>query len=101
MQFLFRGHGKTFKLAKRIDHLPKTFISLKDHKVNFYSKPPCRLINPTKNELGKISKKKNNNNTAKQISQKMLKKTEFNQWKNTSNFINWFSNIENKKGLSI
>ena len=51
--------------------------------------------------LEKLAKKKKNNNTAKQISQKMLKKTEFNQWKNTSNFINWFSNIENKKGLSI
>ena len=44
--------------------------------------------------VGKLAKK---NNTAKQISQKMLKKTEFNQWKNTSNFINWFSNTENKK----
>ena len=68
-----------FKLAERIDHLPKpeTFITLKDHK------PSCRLINPTKNEQGKISKK-----IIEQINQEILKKTDVNQWRNTSNVIN-------------
>ena len=32
------------------------FISLKDHKENFQNNPTVRLINPAKNELGKISK---------------------------------------------
>ena len=32
------------------------FITLKDHKPNFANKPTCRLINPTKSEIGKISK---------------------------------------------
>ena len=66
--------ARSYKLAGRIDHLPRseTFITLKDHKDNFYNKPSCRLINATKNELGKIST----------------------QWKNTSNVINWFNNIE-------
>ena len=50
---------KPYKLAERIDHLPKpeTLITLKDHKDNFLNKPSCRLINPTKNQLGRISKK--------------------------------------------
>ena len=54
------------------------------------------MINPTKNELGKISKK-----IIKKINQEILKKTDVNQWKNTSNVINWFNNIENKKDFSF
>ena len=34
----------------------EAFITLKDHKPNFANKPTCRLINPTKSEIGKISK---------------------------------------------
>ena len=62
----------------------------------FFNKPSCRLINPTKNELGKISKK-----IIEQINQEILKKTDVSQSKNTSNVINWFNNIENKKDCSF
>ena len=31
------------------------FVTLNDHKQNFRSTTPCRLINPCKSELGKIS----------------------------------------------
>ena len=46
------------KLSDRIEKLAEApaYITLKDHKQNFPAKPPCRLINPTKNEIGKISK---------------------------------------------
>ena len=54
------------------------------------------MFNPTKNELGKISKK-----IIEQINQEILKKIDVNQWKNTSNLINWFNNIENKKDCSF
>ena len=54
------------------------------------------MINPTKNELGKISKK-----IIVQINQEILKKTDVNQWKTRSNLINWFNNIENKKNCSF
>lgn len=33
-----------------------TFITLNDHKPNFTTNPKCRLINPLKSELGKVSK---------------------------------------------
>ena len=33
------------------------FITLKDHKENFENRPTVRLINPAKNEIGRISKK--------------------------------------------
>ena len=32
------------------------FITLKDHKENFLSNPAVQLINPAKNELGRINK---------------------------------------------
>ena len=32
------------------------FITLKDHKPSSATKPTCRLINPTKSEIGRISK---------------------------------------------
>ena len=31
-------------------------VQLKDHQQNFSSNPRCRLINPAKNEIGKIIK---------------------------------------------
>ena len=32
------------------------FFTLKDHKENFHNNPTIRLINPAKNEIGRISK---------------------------------------------
>ena len=32
------------------------FITLKDQKANFLNNPKTRLLNPVKNELGRISK---------------------------------------------
>ena len=70
------------KLADRIDHLAKTggFITLKDHKENFVNKPTCRLINPAKTELGKISK-----TIIEDINKQLIEKLKVNQWKSTKN----------------
>ena len=45
-------------IADRIDAMAKreSFITLKDHKDNFENNLPCRLINPAKSEMGRISK---------------------------------------------
>ena len=68
------------------------FITLKDHKPNFQNNPKVRLLNPAKNEIGRISKAildKTNN---------VLKtKLGINQWKNTAEVIEWFKAIPNKK----
>ena len=68
--------AKSLKLADRIDHLATTeaFITLKDHKENFVNKPTCRLINPTKTELAKISKK-----IIEDISKQLIEKLKGNQ----------------------
>ena len=35
----------------------QAFITLKDHKPNFQNVQSCRLLNPTKSEIGRVSKK--------------------------------------------
>ena len=62
------------------------FITLKDHKPNFANKPTCRLINPTKSEIGKVSKK---------IFDRI------NSTKNNAAVINWFTSIKNKQHSSF
>ena len=50
--------AKKLDLADRINITSEieSFITLKDHEENFKNKPTCRLINPCKLEIGKISK---------------------------------------------
>ena len=67
------------------------FISLKDHKPNFLSSLPCRLINRSKRDFGKISK-----SILDRINKNLRNKLQFNQWKNSGNVIDWFKKIENK-----
>ena len=45
------------KLSDRIKKLAEApaYVTLKDHKENFRSKSSGRLINPSENEIGKIS----------------------------------------------
>ena len=67
------------------------FISLKDHKPNFQSSLPCCLINPSKIDIGKISK-----TIFDRLNHNLRVKLQFNQWKNSGNVIDWFKTIENK-----
>ena len=72
------------------------FITLKDHKPSFANKPTSRLINPTKSEIGKISKV-----TLDRINSKITRVSKFNQWKNSTSVIEWFKAIENKQHHSF
>ena len=80
-------------LDNRIESLAKSeaFITLKDHKENFHSKPTCRLINPAKSEIGKISK-----SILDTINTDLRKILHYNQWKNTRSVIEWFNNVKDK-----
>ena len=79
--------------SKIIDCLGKVdaFISLKDHKDNFLSNPKCRLINPAKREIGKISKLFIEN-----INTKVRSLSAVHEWKDIDAVINCFKNIQNK-----
>ena len=115
-QLLFENVTKTYKKsteqklktinkdAKRIaekleidDRIEKmketqTYITVKDHKEDFPHKISCRLINPSKSDIGKISKI-----ILDRINQKLVTSTSANQWKNTQSVIDWYVNIPNKK----
>ena len=88
-----RDVAKKFKLEDRNSVMPEknSFITLKDHKNNFENEPKCRLINPTKSNLGKISKV-----ILKKIDTKIREETNLNQWISTYEAIEWFDNIQNK-----
>ena len=63
-------------------------ITLDDHKPNFDNNQKCRLINPIKSEVGKISKV-----LLDKISNEMWCKTNLNQWRSTKSVIDWFQNL--------
>ena len=68
------------------------FITLKDHKPNFENKLPTRLINPAKNEIGRISKA-----IVQKANANLRTTLQLQQWNNTNDVLNWFKNIRNKK----
>ena len=80
-------------IADRAEAFAKrdAYITLKDHKENFASKPKCRLINPAKSEIGIVSKK-----LLETINQQVRRTTNVNQWRNTGTVIEWFTNIKHK-----
>jgi hypothetical protein len=68
------------------------FVTLKDHKDNFENNPKTRLINPAKNEIGRISKA-----ILDKINKMLKQKLGVNQWKNTASVLEWFKGIQNKQ----
>ena len=86
------------KLDDRMEVLAKSdaFLTLKDHKENFATAWPCRLINPAKPEMGKISK-----NILDGIVNTLREKTRINLWRNTAAVIDWFRIIEGKEDLTF
>ena len=72
----------------------KAFVTLKDTKPNFQNNPKCRLISPTKPEIGRISKQ-----ILTRIVNGVKSKTKLQLWKNTDSVITWFQNLQNKQDL--
>ena len=85
--------SSNLNIGNRVHVMAETeaFITLKDHKDNFESNPKCRLINPAKSELGKVSKV-----ILDSINQEIRSTTNVNQWRNSQSVINWFKDIEHK-----
>ena len=76
--------------------MKEVFITLKDHKENFANKPTCRLINPSKPEIGRISKQ-----LLEEINGKLVNIKKVNQWKNTTSVLQWFDRLTNKSDLAF
>ena len=86
------------RISNRINPMNETpaFITLKDHKPDFENHPKCRLINPAKSELGKVSKSILDN-----ISSHIRNQTKVNQWRNSTDAISWFQSIQDKHRKSF
>ena len=80
---------RIFKTSKR-----QATINLKDHKPLFREKVPTRLLNPTKSEIGKVSKQK-----LSKVIAVVRKQTGYNQWINTNATTKWFREQPNKQRL--
>ena len=68
-----------------------SFVTLKDHKKNFNNNPAVRLINPVKNEMGRISEA-----ILDTANKNIREALDLNQWRNTDTIIDWFKGIRNK-----
>ena len=90
--------AKNIKLDDRIDKYVESdaFLTIKDHKPNFPGRVQCRLINPAKSNIGKISKAILEN-TVKDIKAR----TNHNQWKNSDEVISWFKALNSKENLTF
>ena len=81
----------------RLQQMQETeaFITVKDHK-GFPHTLSFRLINPSKSDIGKISK-----SILDKINKAIVSTTSVNQWKNTSDVVKWFKNIPEKRVSSF
>ena len=64
------------------------FIPLKDHKGNLENNTKCRLINPAKSNLSKVSKA-----ILDRINTSIQASTGVNQWRNSASVTEWFGEI--------
>ena len=69
---------------------------MKDHKSDFLNKPACRLINPAKSELGRVSK-----SILERVVSDISQESSLNQWRSTSTVIDWFKNLRSKHRSSF
>ena len=96
INFKAKQIASQLKIDDRVQKLDKNeaYVTIKDHKEGFPNKISSRLINPSKTDIGKISKQ-----ILDRISNNMVEKNKVNQWKNTSSIIEWYRNIKRKDQL--
>ena len=89
-----RKLAEKLEIADRMERIEESeaYITIKDHKEDFPQKPSFRLINPSKSELGKVSKHILDN-----INKHIIEHTQPNQWKNSTSVIEWFEAIQDKQ----
>ena len=90
--------AEKLNLADRINTTAQreAFVTLKDHKPNFENNPTCRLINPSKSEIGRVSKQ-----ILDRINTKVIEATRVNQWKNTKSVLYCFNQVTDKSQYSF
>ena len=70
----------------------EAYITVKDHREDFPHKPSFRLINLSKVELGKVSKR-----ILDKINKYIIEHTKANQWKKSASVIEWVKAIKSRQ----
>ena len=85
-------------IHERVDALQEgeSFLTYKDHKNNFPARKEVRLLNPSKTNIGAVSKR-----VLDKINVTLRQKTKLNQWKSTNDCIKWFENLKDKKNFKF
>ena len=85
-------------ISDRVEPIAKknAYVTLKDHKENFPNVVKCRLINPAKSNIGKISQQ-----LLKGINSQIREHLNLQQWRSTADTLNWFKNLKNKTRLKF
>ena len=79
--------AKSFHIQNRVEHYANrnAFLNLKDHKEKFRSNTKCRLLNPSKSEIGRTSEA-----FLERIINDIKRSANVNHWRETSAVIDWF-----------
>ena len=98
INFAAKKIAEKLSIADRVEVMQETeaYITIKDHKDEFPNKIPCRLVNPSKSNTGKISKA-----IFDTINKNIVRSTEINQWINTLNILDWYANYMGKNKASF
>ena len=85
-------------LGDRIKEMAEkeAFITLKDRKENFLNNPTCRLINPAKSNIGRVSKV-----ILEKVNSAVRSQLKANQWRNSEAVIERFNDLSSKQCLTF
>ena len=85
--------AKYYEVEERAKPYGKSsaYVTIKDHKQDFISNRPVRLINPSKSEIGKISKI-----ILDRINSNIRQNLKLPQWRSTNDAISWFKDLKDK-----
>ena len=82
------------KISDRVDIPAKktAYVTIKDHKPTFNQENPlavpCRLINPYKSNIGRVSKQ-----ILSRVNSKLVASLSLNQWQSTGAVLDWFNGV--------
>ena len=93
-----RNITNELEISDRVEPIThrNAYITLKDHKENFPNDVKCRLINPTKSNVGKISQQ-----ILQNINKKIRDELNLQQWRSTPEALKWFKSLANKTRLKF
>ena len=82
-----KQHAVDLKIENKMEKITErnAFISIKDHKSNFPNNIQCRLINPARNNLGKVTQR-----IIRSAVKSIKETTSLHLWMGTNEVLEWY-----------